>query len=118
MPIGSVMTVIFDLTGQEFMGLNGGPLFKFNEAVSLMVYCDSQHEVDHYWEQLTVGGDPDAQQCGWLKDKFGVSWQIVPTVFNQIMASDDLARAQRAMQAVMSMKRPDIAEILRAADAT
>ncbi len=114
-PIGSVMTVEFELAGQPFTALNGGPVFKFNEAISFQVSCESQQEVDHYWHALTAGGDPAAQQCGWLKDKFGVSWQIVPTALIALMRDADGGRSQRAMTAMMQMKKIDIAALERAA---
>jgi predicted 3-demethylubiquinone-9 3-methyltransferase (glyoxalase superfamily) len=106
---GSVMTVAFELEGQSFLGLNGGPLFKFNEAVSFMVYCDTQAEVDRYWTALTAGGQES--QCGWLKDKFGLSWQVVPTKVLQMMTSKDKAKAGRAMGALMQMKKLDIGKL-------
>lgn len=83
---GSVMTVEFELNGQPFTALNGGPIFKFNEAISFQIHCDTQDEIDHYWERLGAGGDPNAQQCGWLKDRYGVSWQIVPAVLPKLLA--------------------------------
>src|SRR3989304_6297519 len=86
---GTVMTIEFELNGQTFTALNGGPYFKFNEAISFQVYCDMQEEIDHYWEKLSAGGDEKAQQCGWLKDKFGVSWQIVPAVLGEMMEDRD-----------------------------
>lgn len=113
-PAGSVMTVEFFLDGQCFTALNGGPLFKFNEAISLMVACKDQAEVDHYWDALSRGGPPEAQQCGWLKDKFGLSWQIVPDNLAEIMSGSDTARMDRAMAAILQMKKPDIAAIDRA----
>jgi predicted 3-demethylubiquinone-9 3-methyltransferase (glyoxalase superfamily) len=115
-PVGSVMIVSFELNGMEFTALNGGPLFKFNEAISLQVMCDSQEEVDYYWEKLRQGGDPKAQQCGWLKDKFGLSWQINPTAMIEIMSGPDAEKAQRVMGAVMQMKKLDLPTILKAAD--
>jgi predicted 3-demethylubiquinone-9 3-methyltransferase (glyoxalase superfamily) len=114
-PAGSVMVVQFELEGQSFMGLNGGPHFKFTEAVSFVINCDTQEEVDHYWEKLTAGGDPNAQQCGWLKDKFGLSWQVVPTMLEELMSNPDPAKAGRAMNAMLKMKKLDIAELKRAA---
>jgi predicted 3-demethylubiquinone-9 3-methyltransferase (glyoxalase superfamily) len=114
-PAGSVMVVQFELEGQSFMALNGGPQFKFTEAVSFVINCDTQEEVDHYWEKLTAGGDPKAQQCGWLKDKFGLSWQVVPTVLEELMSNPDPAKAGRAMNAMLKMKKLDIAELKRAA---
>jgi len=113
-PAGSVMVVAFELDGQEFTALNGGPVFTFNEAVSLQVSCDTQEEVDYYWEKLSEGGNPKAQQCGWLKDKYGLSWQIVPTVVPEMMKDHESAKAQRAMEAMMRMKKPDIGELERA----
>jgi predicted 3-demethylubiquinone-9 3-methyltransferase (glyoxalase superfamily) len=109
------MVVQFELEGQSFMGLNGGPHFKFTEAVSFVINCDTQEEVDHYWEKLTAGGDPNAQQCGWLKDKFGLSWQVVPTMLEELMSNPDPAKAGRAMNAMLKMKKLDIAELKRAA---
>ena len=113
-PPGSVMTVEFFLDGQCFTALNGGPLFRFNEAISLMVACKDQGEIDHYWDALSRGGPPEAQQCGWLKDKFGLSWQIVPETLAEIMAGSDAARMDRAMSAILQMKKPDLAAIDRA----
>jgi predicted 3-demethylubiquinone-9 3-methyltransferase (glyoxalase superfamily) len=115
-PAGSVMTVAFELDGQAFTALNGGPVFKFNEAVSLQVYCDTQEEIDHYWNRLGAGGDPTAQQCGWLKDKYGVSWQIVPSVLPDLISDSEPARSERVMQALLAMKKLDI-EGLRQAHA-
>ena len=112
-PAGSVMTVAFELEGQPFTALNGGPLFKFNEAISLQVYCESQDEVDYYWERLTVGGDPKAQQCGWLKDRYGMSWQVVPRVIAEMMKQSG-ERADRVMTALLRMKKLDIATLKRA----
>ena len=114
-PEGSVMTVDFVLDGQPFTALNGGPHFKFSEAVSLQVYCDTQAEIDHYWAALSQGGDPRAQQCGWVKDKYGLSWQVVPATIAQMFADHTSERAQRAMRAMLAMKKLDIAELERAA---
>ena len=114
-PAGSVMVVEFEIHGQKFVGLNGGPHFKFNEAVSLQVYCDTQAEIDHYWAALAKGGDPKTQQCGWLKDKYGLSWQVVPATIAQMFADHTSERAQRAMLAMLKMKKLDIAELERAA---
>jgi predicted 3-demethylubiquinone-9 3-methyltransferase (glyoxalase superfamily) len=114
-PAGSVMTVAFELEGQSFTALNGGPIFKFNEAVSLIVYCADQKEVDYYWGKLTAGGDERAQVCGWLKDKFGVSWQIVPTILIDLITDSDAAKAERTLQALFTMKKLDIAALQRAA---
>jgi predicted 3-demethylubiquinone-9 3-methyltransferase (glyoxalase superfamily) len=110
---GSVMTVAFELDGLSFVALNGGPHFKINEAVSLMVNCETQDEVDYYWDRLSAGGDPAAQVCGWLKDKFGVSWQIVPTALSELMKG---AKAGNVMQALLQMKKLDIAALRRAAE--
>lgn len=110
-PPGSVQTVAFTLNGQPFMALNGGPVFKFNEAISLMVHCETQDEIDDLWEKLGKGGDPKAQQCGWLKDKFGVSWQIVPTFMPELIGDPASERSQRAMTAMMQMKKLDIAKL-------
>jgi predicted 3-demethylubiquinone-9 3-methyltransferase (glyoxalase superfamily) len=108
-PAGSVMTVAFELDGQPFTALNGGPLFRFNEAVSLEVRCGTQEEVDYYWDRLGEGGDPAAQQCGWLKDRYGLSWQIVPAGMEEMLADPDSPGAQRAMNAMLRMKKLDLA---------
>ena len=113
-PPGSVMTVAFELDGQTFTALNGGPLFKFNEAISFQVNCETQEEVDHYWSKLSAGGDEAAQQCGWLKDRFGASWQIVPRVLIEMLADSDTEKSQRAMAAVLRMKKLNIDELQRA----
>jgi predicted 3-demethylubiquinone-9 3-methyltransferase (glyoxalase superfamily) len=113
-PAGSVMTVAFELNGQTFTALNGGPIFKFNEAVSFQIECATQEEVDYYWERLSEGGDPEAQQCGWLKDKFGLSWQIVPKVLPELLTDPDTSKSQRAFQAMMQMKKLDIERLQRA----
>jgi predicted 3-demethylubiquinone-9 3-methyltransferase (glyoxalase superfamily) len=113
-PPGSVMTVAFELDGIPFTALNGGPLFKFNEAISLQIFCDNQEEVDHYWSRLTAGGQE--QPCGWLKDKFGVSWQVVPVEMMALLNDPDPGRAQRATQAMLGMRRLDVAAIRSAAD--
>lgn len=113
---GSIMTVDFILDGQHFSGINGGPMYKFTEALSLVIHCDTQDEVDHYWDRLRAGGDERAQQCGWLKDKFGVSWQIVPNALFEILGDPDPNRARRASEAMMGMKKLDIAALRRAAD--
>jgi predicted 3-demethylubiquinone-9 3-methyltransferase (glyoxalase superfamily) len=117
-PAGSVMTVVFELDGQTFTALNGGPLFTFNEAVSLQVNCADQGELDYYWEKLSEGGDPNAQQCGWLKDRFGLSWQIVPDGMDELFADEESPATQRAMTAMLQMKKLDIAELRRAYDGT
>jgi predicted 3-demethylubiquinone-9 3-methyltransferase (glyoxalase superfamily) len=113
-PAGSVMTVAFELDGQSFTALNGGPVFKFNEAISLQVICETQEEVDHYWEKLGEGGDPAAQQCGWLKDRFGLSWQVVPRRLVEIFEGPATPATQRAMSALLQMKKIDIAVLERA----
>jgi predicted 3-demethylubiquinone-9 3-methyltransferase (glyoxalase superfamily) len=113
-PAGSVLTISFELEGQQFVALNGGPQFQFNEAVSLVVNCDTQEEIDYFWSALTAdGGQPI--QCGWLKDKYGLAWQIVPVVFWEMIQSDDAARVGRVMQAMMQMQKFDIAALERAA---
>jgi predicted 3-demethylubiquinone-9 3-methyltransferase (glyoxalase superfamily) len=111
---GSVMTVEFELDGHTFTALNGGSVFRFNEAISFQVYCDTQAEIDHYWEKLSEGGDPKAQQCGWLKDRFGVSWQVVPRGIAEMLKDPASEAAKRAMGAVMKMKKMDIAELQKA----
>jgi predicted 3-demethylubiquinone-9 3-methyltransferase (glyoxalase superfamily) len=116
-PAGSVMTVEFELDGQTFTALNAGPVFTFNEAVSLQVNCDTQEEVDYYWHKLSQGGDHKAQQCGWLKDKYGLSWQIVPRVMGEMFKDHESPKAERAMEAMLRMRKIDIAEIERAAAA-
>ena len=114
MPEGTVMTVEFELEGQKFTGLNGGPLFKFNEAVSFIVNCDTHEEVDYYWEKLKQGGDEKDQVCGWLKDKFGLSWQIVPTVLSDLLTNKDEEKSGRAMRAMLQMKKLDIKALEKA----
>jgi predicted 3-demethylubiquinone-9 3-methyltransferase (glyoxalase superfamily) len=113
---GSVMTVSFDLAGQSVIALNAGPAFKFNEAVSLMILCDTQEEIDHYWTKLSEGGDPSAQACGWLKDRYGLSWQVAPAMFPALFADEKSPGAQRAMQAMMGMKKLDIGALQAAFD--
>jgi predicted 3-demethylubiquinone-9 3-methyltransferase (glyoxalase superfamily) len=113
-PAGSVMTVVFELDGQRFTALNGGPLFTFNEAVSLEIHCESQEEVDRYWERLGEGGDPAARQCGWLKDRFGVSWQVIPEGMDEMFEDPDSPGGRRVMEAMLGMKKLDIAELRRA----
>ena len=105
-PKGSVMTVAFELDGQEFTALNGGPLFKFTEAISLVVNCETQEEVDHFWEKLSAGGQE--VQCGWLKDRFGVSWQVVPTVLSEMLQDKDPGKSKRVMAALLRMKKISI----------
>jgi predicted 3-demethylubiquinone-9 3-methyltransferase (glyoxalase superfamily) len=113
-PAGSVMTVAFELDGQSFVALNGGPVFKFNEAISLQISCKTQEEVDYYWEKLTEGGDAKAQQCGWLKDKYGVSWQVVPTILIEMILDPDSKKSQQAFAAMLQMKKIDIDTLKRA----
>ena len=113
-PEGSAMTVNFSLEGQEFTALNGGPHFKFSEAISFVVRCETQAEVDHYWDKLGEGGDQRAQQCGWLKDKYGISWQIVPVALFEMMSNTDRIKSERVMRAVLQMKRLDVAALRRA----
>ena len=103
MPVGSVLTVVFEIEGQEFQALNGGPFFKFNESVSFVVNCENQEEVDYYWEKLSA--DPKAEQCGWLKDKFGVSWQIVPKKLGELMGKD---KTGKVMEVMLNMKKIEI----------
>jgi predicted 3-demethylubiquinone-9 3-methyltransferase (glyoxalase superfamily) len=109
------MVAAFELDGQPFTALNGSPQFKFSEAVSLMVSCETQEEVDYYWEKLSAGGDKRAQQCGWLKDKFGLSWQIVPTALLRLMSGPDRAKSEKTMEALLKMRKLDIAALERAA---
>ncbi|MGI0000771.1 MAG: VOC family protein [Nitrososphaeraceae archaeon] len=111
---GSVATVEFEIEGQEFVTLNGGPIFKFNEAISFQVYCETQEEVDYYWQKLSEGGDEKAQQCGWLKDKYGVSWQIVPIVLTKMLQDKDTKKSDRVMKVMLQMHKLDI-NILRQA---
>jgi predicted 3-demethylubiquinone-9 3-methyltransferase (glyoxalase superfamily) len=113
-PEGTVMTVNFVLDGQEFVALNGGPEFTFSEAISFQISCGSQEEVDGYWSRLSEGGEEGP--CGWVKDRYGLSWQVVPTALTELLADPDPARSQRAMQAMLQMKKIDIAELQRAAD--
>jgi predicted 3-demethylubiquinone-9 3-methyltransferase (glyoxalase superfamily) len=111
---GTVMTVEFELNGQRFVGINGGPQFTFDEAVSFQIDCETQEEVDEYWERLTDGGEES--MCGWLKDRYGLSWQVVPAGMEEVFADSDPKRAERAMQAMLGMKKLDIAALRRAAD--
>ena len=108
------MTVTFSLDGQEFVALNGGPVFTFTEAVSFVVNCDTQQEIDELWEKLADGGDEKAQQCGWLKDKYGLSWQIVPTALGKMMSAEDPKKAERVAAALMKMKKLEIGALKRA----
>jgi predicted 3-demethylubiquinone-9 3-methyltransferase (glyoxalase superfamily) len=111
---GTVLTIEFELKGQQFTALNGGPFFKFNEAISLQILCETQEEIDYYWENMSAGGDPNAQQCGWLKDKFGLSWQIVPTILGQLMT--DPKKSERVMATLLKMKKLDIQGLKQAAE--
>ena len=113
-PAGKVMVVEWELNGQRFVGINGGPQFKFDEAVSFQVNCEDQDEIDYYWERLAEGGEEGP--CGWLKDRFGLSWQITPKGMDELFSDPDKGRAERAMQAMLKMKKLDIAELRRAAD--
>jgi predicted 3-demethylubiquinone-9 3-methyltransferase (glyoxalase superfamily) len=113
-PAGSVLTMVFELNGQEFTALNGGPMFKFNEAVSFQVNCETQEDIDYYWAKLSQGGDKTAQQCGWLKDKYGVSWQVVPTILSQLMS--DPKKSEKVMNAVLQMKKIDIKSLKQASE--
>ena len=111
---GTVMTVEFELDGQRFVGINGGPQFQFDEAVSFQITCESQDEVDYYWDALTEGGEES--QCGWLKDKFGLSWQVVPQGMEEVFSDPDRAKAERAMKAMLGMRKLDIAALRAAAE--
>ena len=115
-PAGSVMVVSFELDGHSFTALNGGPLFKFNEAVSFQVNCKTQDEIDYYWERLGEGGDPKAQQCGWLKDRYGLSWQVTPEGMEGMLEDADSPGAQRAMTEMLEMKKIDMDALQRAYD--
>ncbi|MGH7274436.1 MAG: VOC family protein [Nitrospiria bacterium] len=113
-PKATVMTVTFEINGQEFMALNGGPIFKFTEAISFIVNCETQKELDHYWDKLSEDGDKKAQQCGWLKDKYGVSWQIVPKILSELLCDKDRKKIEKVMAALLQMKKLDIAVLKRA----
>jgi predicted 3-demethylubiquinone-9 3-methyltransferase (glyoxalase superfamily) len=113
-PAGTVMTIEFELNGQTFTALNGGPIFKFSEAISFQVNCDSQEELDYYWGKLSEGGDENAQQCGWLKDQYGVSWQIVPTTLGDMLQGKDAKKSDRVMNAMLQMKKIDIKTLKQA----
>ena len=115
-PVGTVLTIEFELNGQAFTALNGGPVFKFTEAISFQVSCESQGEIDYYWEKLSEGGDKKAQQCGWLKDRYGVSWQIVPSILVKMLQDKDAERSNRVMQAMLQMTKIDIQGLRRAYD--
>jgi predicted 3-demethylubiquinone-9 3-methyltransferase (glyoxalase superfamily) len=111
---GSVMTIDFEIEGQNFLALNGGPIFKFNEAISFQIYCDTQDEIDFYWEKLTEGGDKNAQVCGWLKDKFGVSWQVVPVALIKMLQDNDSKKTERVIKAMLQMHKLDIDALTKA----
>jgi predicted 3-demethylubiquinone-9 3-methyltransferase (glyoxalase superfamily) len=111
---GTVMTVDFELEGQKFLALNGGPVFKFNEAISFQIYCETQEEVDYYWEKLTERGDKKAQQCGWLKDQYGVSWQVVPSILVKMLQDKDSSKSERVMKAMLQMQKLDISTLRKA----
>lgn len=113
-PAGSVMTVDFELDGQRFTALNGGPAFTFSEAISFQVFCETQQDIDYYWEKLSQGGDAKAQQCGWLKDRYGVSWQVIPRMMNDLFTDHKSGKSERAMEAMLRMKKINIAELERA----
>lgn len=113
-PKGGVMSVVFQLDGREFIALNGGPVFKFTEAISLIVHCKTQEEVDTYWARLLEGGEES--RCGWLKDKYGLSWQIIPTLLGEMLSDPDPKKAKRVMEAMLKMKKIDIAELKRTYD--
>jgi predicted 3-demethylubiquinone-9 3-methyltransferase (glyoxalase superfamily) len=114
-PVGSVLTIEFELEGQKFVALNGGPLFKFNESISFVVNCETQEEVDYFWEKLTANGGEESA-CGWLKDKFGLSWQIVPTVLIDMLHNHDSEKSGRVMQAMLQMKKIDVKTLKDAYD--
>ena len=113
-PEGSVLTVAFRLDGQEFVALNGGPIFKFTEAVSFAVNCETQEEIDYYWERLSADGDEKAQQCGWLKDKYGLSWQVVPTALARLLTGPDSDKARRVLALILRMKKIDLEALTQA----
>lgn len=115
-PKGTAMTVAFQLAGQQFVALNGGPHFQFTAAISFVVNCESQDEVDYYWGKLSEGGDEKAQQCGWLKDKYGVSWQIVPTELGELLSNPDPEKSGRVMKAMLQMKKINVATLKQASD--
>jgi len=114
-PPGSVMVVEFELDGEVFTALNGGPAFTFNEAISLQIMCDTQQEIDYYWDKLSQGGDPKAQVCGWLKDRYGLSWQVVPKKLKELIKNHESPAAQRVMTVMLQMKKLDIVELEQAA---
>jgi predicted 3-demethylubiquinone-9 3-methyltransferase (glyoxalase superfamily) len=114
MPEGTVMTMEFELEGQRFLALNGGPLFKFNESISFLINCENQEEIDHYWNKLSEGGDPNAQQCGWLKDRFGLSWQVVPSILSELLKDQGEKKGRNTMHAMLQMKKLDIQKLKEA----
>jgi predicted 3-demethylubiquinone-9 3-methyltransferase (glyoxalase superfamily) len=111
---GSVMTIDFEIEGQKFLALNGGPIFKFNEAISFQIYCETQDDVDYYWNKLTEGGDKNAQVCGWLKDKFGVSWQVVPNILVKMLQDKDSKKTENVMRVMLQMQKLDIKALTKA----
>ena len=111
---GTVMTIDFEIEGQKFLALNGGPIFRFYEAISFQIYCETQDEVDYYWDKLTEGGDKNAQVCGWLKDKFGVSWQVVPTVLVKMLQDKDSKKTENVMRVMLQMQKLDINVLTKA----
>ena len=111
---GTVMTIDFEIEGQKFLALNGGPIFRFNEAISFQIYCETQDEVDYYWNKLTEGGDKNAQVCGWLKDKFGVSWQVVPNVLVKMLQDKDSKKTENVMRVMLQMQKLDINVLTKA----
>jgi len=111
---GKVMTVEFEIEGQKFIALNGGPGFKFNESISFQVLCETQEEIDYYWEKLSENGDKKAQQCGWLKDKYGVSWQIVPSILIKLIKDKDINKSQKVIKAMLQMSKLDIKSLRKA----
>lgn len=116
MPSGTVMSIEFEIQGQRFIALNGGPVFKFNEAISFVITCETQEEIDYYWNKLIDGGDPQAQRCGWLKDRFGISWQVVPSLLQKLLTNPDDDRKDAVMKAILQMKKLDIKKIQQAFD--
>lgn len=114
-PAGSAMTVAFELNGQQFVALNGGPQFTFSEAISFVIHCETQEEIDHYWNKLTADGGEEGQ-CGWLKDKYGVSWQVVPTNLGELLGGQDPVQSQKAMHAMLQMKKLDMNKLQAARD--
>ena len=114
MPVGTALTIEFEIAGQKFIALNGGPVFKFTEAVSFVVTCETQEEIDYYWDNLSKDGDPKAQQCGWLKDKFGLSWQVVPAALNKYLSDPDPTKSEKVMQALIAMKKLDLDTLAQA----